>query len=181
MFSGSLDGNVKLWHVSSRVCVRTLTHKGPISNAFFTLKPKQMFANELKPSVILAPFQTANNEASNIIEVITKQTLTLCDDFDEELFPRETNDASDAKSKALQSEVDSLRSINSNLYKFVVEKLIEKDTHQPPSTEIETIHRLSQKKKHNSTLNNQPVPVPAVNGVAKKKKNRKRKRKNSAV
>lgn len=176
-----MDGNVKLWHISSRVCVRTLAHKGPISNAFFTFKPKQMFANDLKPSIVLAPFQTANNDATNTIEVITRQTLTLCDDFDEELFPRESSEASDAKTKALQTDVDLLRTVNSNLYRFTVEKLIEKDSHVAPPSNVESAQNFPQKKNNKTAVNNQSVLAPAVNGAAKKKKNKKRKRKNSAV
>jgi len=198
LMSGSADGTVKLWPIGgkSQQCIRTLVHKGPVINAFFAPKPKQMFDNELKPSVTLNSFQTANSETSDCIEVVTEQSLILCDESRGQSLcvapPLEVNTSSADKMKSLQMEIDLLKSINLNLYKFTVDKIISGNTFKPHVPKVVKVEALKVKnnkfknKKSNSnksvippsskSINHNSVIVPLNGGPQPKKSRKKRSR-----
>jgi len=48
LLSGSLDSSVKLWHISSRQCLRTFSFKGGVTNAAFLHAPS-FLQNSYKP------------------------------------------------------------------------------------------------------------------------------------
>nr|XP_010600152.1 WD repeat-containing protein 18 [Loxodonta africana] len=56
LLSGSHDETVRLWDVQSKQCVRTVTLKGPVTNAFIMLAPVTMLSSDLRPSLPLPHF-----------------------------------------------------------------------------------------------------------------------------
>ncbi|KAM6219695.1 WD repeat-containing protein 18 [Rhynchocyon petersi] len=56
LLSGSHDETVRLWDIQSKQCVRTVTLKGPVTNAFILLAPVSMLSSDLKPSLPLPHF-----------------------------------------------------------------------------------------------------------------------------
>ncbi|KAG8309614.1 WD repeat-containing protein 18 [Homalodisca vitripennis] len=190
LLSGSVDGSVKLWNVVSGHCELDLSHQGPVTNAFFAPKAPQMFHTELKPSVVLSGFQTANSEQTDCISVITERPLALCSDRTLTADTTQTDPSSEARIKSMQMEIDLLRSINSNLYRFSVNKIIRNNkTVSPVARTVEgTGPNKTSKKKNNlkktskhgfNSLTKHVVPIvgSSVNGISKKKKKKKRKNK----
>lgn len=57
LMSGGADESVNIWHIPSRQLVRTLAHKGPITNAFFCLAPLAMFDQDVKLQLISSNFK----------------------------------------------------------------------------------------------------------------------------
>lgn len=114
-----------------------------------------MSENELKPTVVLNAFKTTNNEEADCIEVITEHSLNFSTKPIQELFAKQvTSGPNEEKVKSLQMEVDLLRTINSNLYKFAVDKLI-KTNNVLPTSSSEVIQKpvkkaRKKKKKSNS-------------------------------
>uniref|UniRef100_A0A8C0U2Q8 WD repeat domain 18 n=1 Tax=Cyanistes caeruleus TaxID=156563 RepID=A0A8C0U2Q8_CYACU len=56
LLSGSHDETVRLWDIQSKQCLKTMNHKGPVTNAFIVLAPANMFNPDGKPSVPLPKF-----------------------------------------------------------------------------------------------------------------------------
>ncbi|XP_058393748.1 WD repeat-containing protein 18 isoform X1 [Diceros bicornis minor] len=56
LLSGSHDETVRLWDVQSKQCVRTVTLKGPVTNACIMLAPVSMLSSDFRPSLPLPRF-----------------------------------------------------------------------------------------------------------------------------
>lgn len=56
LLSGSHDETVRLWDVTSKQCLRTVTLKGPVTNAAIVLAPPTMLNPDFKPSLPLPHF-----------------------------------------------------------------------------------------------------------------------------
>nr|XP_033811767.1 WD repeat-containing protein 18 isoform X3 [Geotrypetes seraphini] len=56
LLSGSHDETARLWDMQSKQCLRTVPHKGPVTNAFLMLAPPNMFNPDSKPSLPLPQF-----------------------------------------------------------------------------------------------------------------------------
>lgn len=151
-----------------------------------------MFENELKATTVLSAFKAKNNEEVDNIEVITEQSLNFDRGLIRELFPKEAiSKSSDEKVKALQMEIDLLRTINAHLYKFTVDKLISANN---PATSSSVVMKKAvkndRKRKKTSNFEQQAVfnktsqnthinigsVIKPVNGFPKNKKRRKRNR-----
>lgn len=59
--SASADETVRLWHIESKQCLRVIQHKGQVTNAFIALIPSQLFADKLKPNIIMHRLQRFND------------------------------------------------------------------------------------------------------------------------
>ena len=62
LVSGSDDQNVKLWHIASRQCSRTLPHKGILTSTEYAIAPlpgciDSTDSQRFRPSLVLAPFE----------------------------------------------------------------------------------------------------------------------------
>ena len=60
--SGADDNDVKLWHIASRQCSRTLPQKGMVTAATFAMSPPSgcldtTETERFRPSLVLAPFE----------------------------------------------------------------------------------------------------------------------------
>ncbi|KAM5238269.1 WD repeat-containing protein 18 [Ctenodactylus gundi] len=56
LLSGSHDETVRLWDVQSKQCIRTVTLKGPVTNAAIVLAPASMLNADFRPSLPLPQF-----------------------------------------------------------------------------------------------------------------------------
>ncbi|XP_043909947.1 WD repeat-containing protein 18 [Protopterus annectens] len=56
LLSGSHDETVKLWDIPSKQCIRTVSQKGPVTNAFIMPTVASMFNPDCKASVALPKF-----------------------------------------------------------------------------------------------------------------------------
>ncbi|XP_004614852.1 WD repeat-containing protein 18 [Sorex araneus] len=56
LLSGSHDETVRLWDVQSKQCTRTMTLKGPVTNACIVLAPASMLSSDFRPSLPLPHF-----------------------------------------------------------------------------------------------------------------------------
>ncbi|XP_067944450.1 WD repeat-containing protein 18-like [Watersipora subatra] len=63
--SGSKDMTVRLWHTPSSQCIRTLPHKGAITNLLITPYPAHITAEDYKPSTCFLPFDRHLSSSSN--------------------------------------------------------------------------------------------------------------------
>lgn len=57
MLSGGNDETVHFWHIPSKQIIRSIPHKGPITNAKFFMAPKAMFDQETKLHLIANNFK----------------------------------------------------------------------------------------------------------------------------
>lgn len=136
LLSGSLDESVRIWHITSKQCLKILTLRGPVTNAFFTNAPKQMLEQDVKRKVVLCPFkktQDANEEGSEYcVEIMNYTDLDVSrfdvTSYDIEHLPRKlnfmVNDSVDSHS--MKDEINRLRNINERLYKCSVQQLLQK-------------------------------------------------------
>ncbi|XP_039294496.1 WD repeat-containing protein 18 [Nilaparvata lugens] len=136
LLSGSNDESVKLWHISSKQCLRTISMKGAVTNSLFIRATKNMFdQNELKRSVILRPFQKSiSSEEQN------EYCMEICTDHDISSKWTKEKSFSDKHSRSstfediadnshledMKLEISRLRDINEKLYKFSIDHLIRK-------------------------------------------------------
>ncbi|XP_075467574.1 WD repeat-containing protein 18 [Ascaphus truei] len=56
LLSGSHDETVCVWDIQSKQCLRTVTHRGPVTNAFIMPAPANMLRADSKPSLPLPRF-----------------------------------------------------------------------------------------------------------------------------
>ncbi|XP_025772085.1 WD repeat-containing protein 18 [Puma concolor] len=56
LLSGSHDETVRLWDVQSKQCIRTVTLKGPVTNASIMLAPLSMLSSDFRPGLPLPHF-----------------------------------------------------------------------------------------------------------------------------
>ncbi|KAK2510041.1 hypothetical protein MC885_018425 [Smutsia gigantea] len=56
LLSGSHDETVRMWDTQSKQCIRTLTLKGPVTNATIVLAPVGMLSSDFRPSLPLPRF-----------------------------------------------------------------------------------------------------------------------------
>lgn len=76
LLSGGEDGNALVWDIGSRQLVRTMQHKGPVLNAFFTLAPAVMFDAEQRLPLISKNLRRMLDSAAaddeHVVEVLVR-------------------------------------------------------------------------------------------------------------
>lgn len=80
LLSGGHDANALLWHIPSRQLIRTMTHRGSVTNAFFRLAPAVMFDQDTKLSLISANLRRmidGEDADDHVVEVLIKNTIHL--------------------------------------------------------------------------------------------------------
>merc|ERR1712080_393844 len=71
LISGSLDETVKVWDIASHQCLRTLRHKGPVTNAMFMYVAVNVFSGDYpKPTLVVKQFKRFDQEGSEGSECI---------------------------------------------------------------------------------------------------------------
>lgn len=130
LLSGSLDTEVMIWHIPSRQCIRVLHHKGPVTNAFFTVAPKSIFSEDMKPTLVLCSFQKSldPNEDTVALNIRSTQDKWHAIDKDDVYYYEKSGHISVtsniAEDKRLMEQIDSLKKINSELYRFALGKTV---------------------------------------------------------
>ncbi|XP_069041997.1 WD repeat-containing protein 18 [Lepisosteus oculatus] len=139
LLSGSHDETVRLWDIQSKQSLRTLNHKGPVTNAFIMPAPANMFLPDGRPSVPLPRFSRHLNtteqgegpEAGGVslrlglhtqgseesyLEKAEKLYSMMCAITDKRVF----GDGENTKVRVaeLEEEVKTLKKINKDLYEF---------------------------------------------------------------
>lgn len=128
MISGSNDEQLIVWHIPSRQKTHGIPHKGAITNAYFTIVPRNMFAKDFTPSFVLHSFQrTVDTDID--LEIVSKERSEFWDDADDKndnfaVSEMGTNEVEEAKVGKLNTEIHKLKQINSDLYNFAVKKIL---------------------------------------------------------
>ncbi|KAM6041536.1 WD repeat-containing protein 18 [Chlamydotis macqueenii] len=139
LLSGSHDETVRLWDIQSKQCLKTMNHKGPVTNAFIVLAPANMLNPDGKPSVPLPKFSkhlhgTESNDEQGSEGVTLRLGLHQQDSgesyleraekmYSQMYSTREKNLVGDQEHLTIQvseleEEVSTLRKINKNLFDF---------------------------------------------------------------
>lgn len=134
LMSGSEDSNVMTWNIQSRSLLKTLQHKGAITNAVFILTPRVMFDREAKLELITKNFQRMKDGAEStnneVIEVMTTTEMdssafmsdifssTRCRSKASNGFSSVGGADNDSEIKKLKAEVEQLRKVNKELFEF---------------------------------------------------------------
>lgn len=136
LMSGSEDQNVITWNIQSRSLLKTLPHKGIITNAIFILTPRVMFDREAKLELITKNFQRMkDNTDARENEVIEVMTTPDMDDSSYKLLPdifsrhstgtnMVVNRSNDSDVEKLRAEVERLKKVNKELFEFSAKKVL---------------------------------------------------------
>ncbi|XP_060702024.1 WD repeat-containing protein 18 isoform X2 [Hemiscyllium ocellatum] len=144
LISGSQDETVRLWDIQSKQCLRTINHKGPVTNAFLMVASANMFNPDSRPSLSLPKFSrylhsseiTENEEGGAItlslqhnkkesqesyLKKAEELYSVMCAAADKHLL----GDGENTKMRVaeLEDEVKTLKKINRDLYDFSVQVL----------------------------------------------------------
>lgn len=133
LMSGSEDSNVITWNIQSRSLLKTLPHKGAITNAIFILTPRVMFDREAKLELITKNFQRMKDNAdARENEVIELMMSTEMDDSAYRPLPERfsnvsyhgsnslqtSNGSNDSEVEKLRLEIERLKKVNKELFEF---------------------------------------------------------------
>lgn len=150
-----------------------------------------MFENNLKQNVIINSFTNQNNKV-DYCEIFTKQSLKLISKPNRELITKPDTCKNEESMKCLKMEIELLRTINANLYKFTVNKIIDGNSFETQSNKMANNRiKISNsgvslvKKSHRSVTGIKSNPS-LINGFSEhnkklKKKNKKQNKKNKPV
>lgn len=128
MLSGGLDGNLIIWHIKSKQVLKTIKHKGPVSNAFFTITPPNMFNGDAKLQLLTSPFQRILESPDTLadvpIRVVTKEPMKRTKAM---LAATPSNVPNKKKAdqdeiQRLRMQVKALQESNEKLFKHAVEQ-----------------------------------------------------------
>lgn len=130
VISGGQDGNLLIWHIKSKQILKTIKHKGAVTNAFFTITPPNMFNSEIKLQLHTSPFQRILESLDTLadvpIRVVTKEPMKRS-----KAVLRTSSSNAPTKKKAEQEEIQRLRmqvkalqESNEKLFKHAVEQKI---------------------------------------------------------
>jgi pre-rRNA-processing protein IPI3 len=165
-----------LWHIPSRQCLRVLHHKGPVTNAFFTVAPKCIFSEDMKPTLVLCSFQKSLDPNEETVALNIRATQDNWHTFDEDdvyyynksdHIPVTSNTAEDNR---LLEQIASLKKVNSDLYGYALEKIVE------PFSSVQV-----KDMKSNKSRSTQPAASKREMKAKKLKKVNKKRSKNLEV
>ncbi|CAG9782288.1 unnamed protein product [Diatraea saccharalis] len=132
LMSGSSDEQVILWHIPSKQPVRIIRHKGPITNAFFTMNFPAIYKQDFNPSIILHSLERSlekDVDEVSEIEVLINKKIDFWPTYQENdneynLPSKEVENEYKLKEIAMKNELNKLKKINANLYAFSVNQTL---------------------------------------------------------
>lgn len=134
LISGSEDFNVIIWNIPSRSILKTLPHKGSITNISLITTPQIMFNREAKLELITKNFQRVmnNGEEMENVEIFHTHEITpnCCKKLKSSNFSNASSSTFDKSTNKnnevdeLRREVERLKRINSELASFAAKKTI---------------------------------------------------------
>ncbi|XP_045778625.1 WD repeat-containing protein 18 [Maniola jurtina] len=132
LMSGGNDEQVILWHIRSQQPIRVIKHKGPITNAFFTLNHRAIFKQDFTPSIILHNLErTLENNSDEIVEI--EVLVNKKNNFWPQYISNIDNQAAEIdldtkhREAMLKDELEKMKRINSNLYAVAIEKALKSE------------------------------------------------------
>ncbi|XP_068623144.1 WD repeat-containing protein 18 [Battus philenor] len=151
IMSASNDGKVILWHIKSRQPMRTITHKGPILNAFFSPNPQATYKQDFKPKIVIHSLERTlekDNDEITELEILVNKRINFwplqqskdveCDKSKELELEFQNKEA------AFKEELDQLKNINASLYAYTIRKTL---TTAPKVNNVPTAKNKPKKKK----------------------------------
>lgn len=166
LISGSADESVKIWHIESKQCLKTIRCRGNVTNVIVRLLPKKLQHHDFQPVTVLKNFlkRFDENENADIMEIFTSDDLNGADSFD---YSDDDDDAADTETAALREKVQKLEKINRQLYTFAAQKIMQDD--QPQVTKSNSV------RKSKPTSNNvNSIEKPLTKNQRKKQKKKKK-------
>ncbi|KAK3091114.1 hypothetical protein FSP39_017219 [Pinctada imbricata] len=151
LYSGSNDSSVKIWDIFSGQCLKTLPHKGAVTNAFIISTPPGVINSDLKSTLPIQTFQRhlysrgqeSSGEQSNDTGTLNV-FLTEEDDETVEQDSRynvlyelareagsqnkESKKTKDEEIQDLKAEINKLKAANSELYQYAVTHILQKES-----------------------------------------------------
>ncbi|XP_063989064.1 WD repeat-containing protein 18 [Diachasmimorpha longicaudata] len=130
LVSGGADGTVNIWNIPSRQIIRSIQHKGGITNVLLVPHHSNFDVNLLNPKVLVKPLQRIDNEGANDILAIVKHgedDLLNPQEFFEESGEGHGNGEMEKKLSESRAEIERLRKINSEMYKYAVRGVLHKE------------------------------------------------------
>lgn len=132
LLSGSTDKEIHIWDIVSRQVLKTIKRTGPVTAAFFAPNFKNFQVPTLRPRLKLNSLQQIadDNSSRDVVEVISrgrdsKEIL----DFDSFVQgdvgkPQESEKTTDEKLSAMQTEIERLKKINRDMYRYSIANTI---------------------------------------------------------
>lgn len=127
LMSGSNDERVLLWHIPSRQPVRTIKHKGPITNAYFTTNYPAIYKQEFKPNIVLHSLERSLESSEEVteLEVLVNKKINFWPTTNKIEYEQNgvvTENDSKNQDMKFKEELEKLKKINANLYSFAIQK-----------------------------------------------------------
>lgn len=136
LLSGSEDCNVITWNIQSRSMLKTLQHKGAITNVKFILTPKAMFDREIKLELITKSFQRMRENTDTVEGEVFEFITTPEMDYDTVKATKTSNSSigttivkqddksSQSELQKLRDENEKLRRINQEMFQFSAKNIL---------------------------------------------------------
>ncbi|CAG4937921.1 unnamed protein product [Parnassius apollo] len=132
LMSASNDELVILWHIKSRQPIRTIRHKGPITNAFFTLNFEAIYKQDFKPHLVIHSLERAlekDKDEISELEILVDKKISFWPtprniDIEQQKPSKELELEFKQKETTLREELEKLKKINASLYAFSVQKTL---------------------------------------------------------
>ncbi|XP_017893318.1 WD repeat-containing protein 18 [Ceratina calcarata] len=124
LISGS-GSQVHIWDIASRQILRTITHKGQITAAFFAKHYENFRVNDLKPSLKLSNLQRVSDDTGkeSLIEVISRDRHSA-DILNFDLYAENNSGSTSRQIAEMKEEIDNLKKINAAIYRYSVEAVL---------------------------------------------------------
>ncbi|XP_051967704.1 WD repeat-containing protein 18 [Xyrauchen texanus] len=144
LLSGSNDETVRMWDIQSKQCIRSINHKGPVTNAVIIPAPANMFLPDSRPAIPLPRFSRHLNPSEQgdgtgtggvclrlgantqelegtYLEKADELHSLMCAVTDKSVFGDGEN--TKVRVSELEEEVRTLKKINKDLYEFSTQLL----------------------------------------------------------
>lgn len=129
MLTGGQDGNLIIWHIRSKQMLKTIKHKGAVTNARFLMTPPNMFNGEAKLQLHTGPFQRILESVDTLsdvpIRVVTKEPMkrTIVSDLSTGTSNAPTRKKGEQEEiQRLKIQVKALQESNAKMFKHMVDQ-----------------------------------------------------------
>lgn len=150
LLSGSADAQVKVWNIPSQQCIRSIPHKGSVTNAFFAIAPKRVLLNDYKPSIALRNFEKRSDleeDRQYEIEVIVNERPICTEEKLNYSVQYVSSSETAANHSGTHEEINKLKNVNRELYQFAVEKILKSFENTAPASTSSGVEAAQKRKK----------------------------------
>uniref|UniRef100_A0A4W5LD83 WD repeat-containing protein 18 n=1 Tax=Hucho hucho TaxID=62062 RepID=A0A4W5LD83_9TELE len=121
LLSGSHDETIRLWDIQSKQSIRSINHKGPVTNALIIPAPANMFLPDSRPGIPLPRFSRHLNPSEQGEGVETGGVCLRLAPHTQSVFGDGEN--TKVRVSELEEEVRTLKKVNKDLYDFSTQLL----------------------------------------------------------